>query len=107
MRAGAMRHKITIQQWGADSPPVNAAGEPSGTWSTHSIKWAEASMNLSREITEIGIQAVQRGTFKIWYDDTITHNMRIIYDSVTYEIEGISEIRNREGLEISVQALVD
>jgi len=102
-----MRHKITIQQWGADSPPVNAAGEPSGSWSTHLTVWAEVSLNLSREITEIGLQAVRRGTFKVWYDDTITHDMRITYDSITYEIEGITEIRNREGLEISAQALVD
>ena len=107
MRAGAMRHKITIQQWSADSPPVNAAGEPSGSWTTYKTVWAEATTSISREILEIGIQGVARATFRMWYDSGVTHDMRIVHDSITYEIEGINTIRNKEGLEIISQALID
>lgn len=106
MRSGRMRHKITIQQWAEDSPPVNAAGEPSGSWATYATPWAEMVETSGREILDSGLQGMADAVFRIWYDSGVTYKMRISYGS-TYEIVGLKTLGYNEGLEIAARAQVD
>lgn len=107
MRAGRMRHKITIQKWADDSPPVNSAGEPAGSWTTYARPWAEMIEESGRESLQSGFQGFSSAVFRIWYDSGVTYKMRISYDSKTYEIVGLKELGQKEGLEIAAQALVE
>ena len=107
MRAGRMRHQITVQQWAANSPPTNAAGEPSGSWATYAEPWAEMIETSGREILDSGLQGVADAIFRIWFDSGITYKMRISYNSLTYEIVGLKVLGYNEGLEIAARALVD
>jgi SPP1 family predicted phage head-tail adaptor len=91
--------KITIQ-----TPPTvkDAGGELTGSWTTFLKTYAklvDVSSNESKaEGTEV--MTVIR-MFIIRYKNTITSNMRILFDNKYWEITGIRQIGTNEFTEIS------
>jgi SPP1 family predicted phage head-tail adaptor len=105
---GKMDRLITIQQETADSPPQDATGEPSASWTTYAQHWAQKfDVGGKERWLPSGRQAEVNTVFRIYYDSGVTHAMRISLDSVTYDIQYINEIGRREGLEIRATARRD
>ena len=103
-----MNRRITIQELTADSPAQDTYGADSESWATHKKAWAERRDTGGAE-SYMGkaLQAEVTHIWRLWYDSTITHKMRIYYESVAYDIININELGHREGLEIYTKALVD
>lgn len=90
MRAGRLRHRITIQQYVTGSPQQKATGEPDGAWSTYATVWASvepvsgrepflAQAHLAEVTTKIGLR----------YRSGITSAMRVSFDSRIFDIKAI------------------
>ncbi|ECI4531672.1 head-tail adaptor [Salmonella enterica subsp. diarizonae] len=79
MRAGKMRHRITIQ---AANITRDAAGEPLHEWYDVATVWADVQSISSREYLSGGVESLKI-TNRIWtrYLPGITSDNRIIYSS--------------------------
>lgn len=95
MRSGKLNRKISIQQ------PVSAAKDAYGaevvTWSTLANVWASRQQLSGREyfaaqqeLSNIGIK------FRIRYRDDVEPKMRVVSDSLTYDIESVIDADDRE-----------
>lgn len=102
-RPTRMDKRITIQQWGADSPAQDGYGAPSGSWSTYAIRWAEKIDKSGREFFQGGTIGETICVFKVRYVDGLSYKMRISYDSEYYDIVGIAELGRRDTHEITVK----
>lgn len=102
MRAGHLRHRITVQQ-AATAP--NAYGEPIATWSTYLTAWASIEPASGREYQAAATQQ-QAVTHKVRmrYRDGVTPEMRIKFTDRTstdryFDIESVIEPQVR-GVEL-------
>ena len=100
MIPGRMNRKITIQEFGDDSPAFDSYGAPSGSWGTYTTLWAEKIEQKGREFFAGGVVGEGVVVWRIRYDSGITTKMRISYDSKYYDINSIVEIGFREGQEL-------
>ena len=94
MRAGKLRHRITIQQ---KAETLNAYGEPIYTWSTKAKVWASIEPASGREYIEGGRQA-QDVTHQVTmrHQTGITPEMRVSFvdrtnSTRTFDIERVLE----------------
>ena len=89
---GQRDRQITIQQEDAGTP--NDFGHTYSTWSTYSQPWAALLRSPQGEGTE-GDKKVSydRLTFQVEYDSGVTVAMRISYNSNTYQILSIEEVK--------------
>lgn len=105
--AGRMDRRITFQTF---TESADGAGEPVKTWAnlaSNPTVWAEV---LPLALTNRGggmevfdaeqILGLADTRFRIRYRSDITVEMRIVYASVNYDIESVSEIGRREGVDI-------
>ena len=99
MRAGRLRHRVTIQQLVAASPSQDAGGAPDESWADLVTVWGEVAPLKGREL--IAAQQVSSevtGTITIRYRSGITARMRAVYGSRNYDLLGVVNTfeRNRE-----------
>lgn len=86
MRAGMLRHQITIQ---SKSEARSAHGENADTWSEHATVWADVAPKAAKEGYEAD-QNVARITHEITIRalSTVTANMRVLFDSRYFYLTG-------------------
>ena len=99
MRAGKLRHRITIQQYALGSPQRNASGELDGSWTAYLTVSASVDPVSGREpwLAQAHLSEVSHKVH-IRYRAGITHDMRVLYGSRVFEIKAVLnfEERNRE-----------
>lgn len=90
MQSGKLRHRITIQQLVAGSPQQNAVGEPNVAWTDYLTVWASVDPVTGNE-PFLAQQHLSRVTSKIRmrYRSGITSDMRIRFNSVSYDIKAV------------------
>jgi SPP1 family predicted phage head-tail adaptor len=83
---------------------VDAYGQPVESFSTLASVWAKIEYKSEVEKFENEqLRAVSSIDFTIRYRTDITEQMRISYDSNTYQITGIAEIGRGEGLKLKTK----
>lgn len=102
--AGALDRRITLQE---RTDTRDAAGEPIPAWTTLDTVWAALIPLTGREQFEAQqVNAQRPAKFQIRYRDDVTETMRISWDGEVWDINGISQIGRREGLELTCTAAV-
>lgn len=105
MRAGRLRHRITIQQ---KSVSQDAYGEEDATWSTYLQTWASVEPLEGREYMEGRAQA-QAVSHRVLmrHRDGVTAEMRVLHGSRVLQIESVLNTRERdEELELMCREMV-
>lgn len=88
MRAGKLRHRITIQSKSTTSR--GTYGEEIITWGTYKQVWAELDPPKAREFfANKQTQTEITTRIRIRYLENIDNSMRIIYDGRTFDINAI------------------
>lgn len=104
MLAGSLDRRIVIQQ---RTDTRDAAGEPIPTWSVLDTVWAALEPLQGQELIEAQeTNAKRKARFRIRYRTDVTEKMRVVWDGETWDINAISEIGRRVGLELLVTAAV-
>lgn len=88
MRAGKLRHRVTIQQYVIGSPQQKPSGEPDGAWTALYTDIAAEWVTLSGRALFAAQEhhAEVRGTWRIRWRDGITAQMRVVHDGLYYNI---------------------
>lgn len=103
MQAGPLDRRITIQ---THTDTRDGAGEPVPAWTTLATVWANVLHLRGTEPFEGQQFNAQRVTvFTIRYRDDVDETMQVSFDGQTYDIEGISELGRRDGLELTTRVL--
>jgi len=101
MNIGKLDRYITLQ---SVSTSVDAYGQPVESFSTLANVWAKIEYKSEVEKFENEqLRAVSSIDFTIRYRTDVTQQMRISYNSETYQIIGISEIGRGEGLKLKTK----
>lgn len=98
MNVGTLNRRIRIEQATTED---DAYGEPIKTWAVFDHVWAEVLPLSARE--QFQAQQVNRDItlkIRIHYRSDLTEQMRLIFDGEYYDIQGITEIGFREGIEL-------
>jgi SPP1 family predicted phage head-tail adaptor len=93
MQAGALRHRIVIEQ---ATETQNALGEPIETWLPLAVVWASREDVTGREAyaaQQISADVTTRFTCRYmpFITDGLTAKMRIVSDEVAYDIASIAD----------------
>jgi len=97
MRAGRLRHRVIIQEPTAGTP--DAFNESTDTWSTFATVWAEVKpLNANENIRNEQVVMDATHIITIRHLSGITPDMRISFDSRTFNISSIINVfeRNKE-----------
>ncbi len=94
MRAGKLRHQITIQQ---NTPARNGKGEEIDSWSTFATRYAAVIPLTGREL----FNAQQRHAeaelrMELRYFSGVTTKMRVSWDSRLFDILHIANLDERD-----------
>lgn len=96
MRAGKLRHRVTIQQRSAASPTNHASGEKDASWGTYLTVWASVEPLTGRELfaaqqvnSEVNVRIRMR------YREGITHRMRVSFQGRIYDIVAVIDREER------------
>lgn len=101
MRAGRLRHLVTVQQLAAGSPQQKPTGEPDVAWAAYlSDIPAEISPVIGREFfaadqVQSKVDTKIRVRYEVGVTDGITASMRVLHGAVVYEIEAVMNVENR------------
>lgn len=94
VRARRLKHKITIQQV---TESQDSYGQPQETWATYAVRDAEILPATGTEyFTSQQVYSEKSVRFRLRYDNTvrqITTKMRVSYDSRTFDIESIINVK--------------
>jgi len=99
MKAGKLRHKVTIQSLVAGSPQQKPSGEPDTAWTDLLTCWASVEPLKGRELfaaqehhSEIEVRV------RIRYRSGLNAAMRVVFEGLYYNIAAIldPELRHRE-----------
>jgi SPP1 family predicted phage head-tail adaptor len=99
MRAGRLRHRITLQQLVAGSPQQKATGEPDESWVDYLETWASVEPLSGRELFAAQEHHSEITTrIRVRYRAGITAKMRVVFGQGIYNIHAIlnREMRNIE-----------
>lgn len=99
MRAGQLRHLLTIQQRQAGSPNKRPSGAPDESWTTFGTSYGAIEPLKGREFIEAqAVQARVDVRIRMRYLAGVTAAMRVSHNGVIYSIEAVinPELRNRE-----------
>ena len=93
MRAGSLRHRLTIQSVGST---LDDYGDLSNSWTTLATVWGAINPLSGRE-ESIGeeLKGVVTHLIKIRYKSGVTPNSRISFDSRTFQIESVKNWEER------------
>lgn len=105
MRAGELRHRVTVEQY---TETQNAVGEPVKTWSTYAV--LDAAINPLVGTERIQSAQVNANAFvqmTLRYYPGITPKMRVVAGGRTYQIASVVNVdeRNRELDLLTVETL--
>lgn len=104
MRAGRLDRLVTLQ---TRTLTRNAYGEQEETWATLAQVWAEKIDLKGREFVAAQQTSADVSTrWRIRFRDDVTVLNQLLVDGITYDINQVSEIGRREGLELFTQARV-
>ena len=96
MRAGELRHRVTIQQ---KSVTRNTFGEEVVTWQDVATVWAAIEPLRGREFFESQqVNAEVTTRIRIRYRPGITPTMRVVFGNRVFDIQAVINVdeRNRE-----------
>lgn len=98
MRAGRLRHRVTIQQ---NAPTQNSLGEPVDAWTTYATVYADIRPLRTRELVAGG-QVVAEVTTPIRIRRTsgVSAAMRVLHGSTVYSITGVLDFPERGEMEL-------
>lgn len=106
MRAGRLRHRVTIQQC---TETQNSYGEAVKEWTDYATVWASVEPAKGREFWESQqVNAEITGTVVMRYLAGVKSKMRVLYDGRVFEILAVinPDERNRE-LQLAVKEMVE
>lgn len=93
MKAGRLRHRITIQK---ATEAQDSTGQAVKTWSTFTRCWSEIVPLSGRELQAAqAISAEASHSIRIRHVDGITPKHRIAYGSRVFDINGITDTNER------------
>jgi SPP1 family predicted phage head-tail adaptor len=93
MEAGALRHKVIIQQ---PAEVTNSLGEITVSWSTFAIVWAEILPLSGREYwSSKQVNSEVTGKIRIRYKSGITPKMRVKYGTRIFNIEAVMNYQEK------------
>lgn len=85
MRAGTLRHRITIQS--VTETPRDAAGGVADTWGTYATAWASVEPLRGREFVEAAkVTAEVTHKITLRHRSGVTAKMRVSWDNRTFDI---------------------
>ena len=96
MRAGKLRHRITIEQ---NTPTRDALGAEVDSWSSFAVRWAAVEPLGGREFWDARrVNAERRVRFRLRYVVGVTPEMRVSFDGRVFDIQAVIDVeeRNRE-----------
>jgi SPP1 family predicted phage head-tail adaptor len=107
--ASGLDRRITIQE---KTVTRGASGGVTETWATYKTVWASKQDSFAplskREFYDSNQFIGERTTeFTIRHDSGVKYEMRISYDGLLYNIEGLVEVGRKEGLKIICTAMED
>jgi SPP1 family predicted phage head-tail adaptor len=89
LRAGQLRHRISIQSVGTT---YDAYGDLSDSWSTDATVWASVSpVSAKQEELASENTGVATHSVRIRYRSGITAHNRILFGSRVFQIEGVKD----------------
>lgn len=92
VRAGQLRHRITLQRKTTGSPTRTAMGAPDESWTDVATVWAAVRPLRSRERFLAQAAESQVDTeIEIRYRANITADMRAVHGTTIYSIEGVRD----------------
>jgi SPP1 family predicted phage head-tail adaptor len=88
VKAGSLRHRITIQSKSAGSPQQFPSGEPDESWSDYATSLPAEWITLSGNALFAAQQhhSEVRGIWRIRWKDGVTNRMRIVHNGLYYNI---------------------
>jgi len=93
LKAGDLRHRITIQQ---RSTSEDAVGQLLLTWTDVATTWAKVEQLAGRELmTASAERAENTARITIRYRSDLVEKMRILYGAIIYDITSVSDIEGR------------
>jgi len=96
MRAGKLDRRIVIQ---SKAVVRDAYGERTNIWSTFLTTWSRPVQKDGKEQTDDNNRTTSRMVhFRIRYNDTITRDMRVIWEGLYYKIGDIKELGREDGM---------
>ncbi|KKM90813.1 hypothetical protein LCGC14_1234850 [marine sediment metagenome] len=96
MRAGKLRHRVTIEVL---SSSQDAAGQETGAWSTFASRWASVQPLTGKELFSARqFHADITHRVRMWYLSGVVPKMRIAFDSRLFNIIYVrnADERNKE-----------
>lgn len=108
MFAGPLDRRIRLERFTSTTDPIS--GEQVKTWATlgpDKIFASHRRASARETLASAEIAAASSDVFEIRYDSAwadVSPLDRLIYEGVTHEIVGVSEIGRREGLRIDTVA---
>jgi len=110
MKAGDLRHRVTLQQLVTGSPQNTTAGEPDQAWGDVATVWAavEPLQGRALEAAQM-IQSEVTGRIRIRYRAGVTAAMRVSFDGRLYDIKAVvdPDERHRELVLYTAQGVND
>lgn len=102
MRAGKLRHRVTIQQRLAGSPQRTPTGAPDTSWSDVATVWASIDTLRGRELIEAqAVQSRLEVRIRLRYRAGLTAAMRIVHGTDIYNIEAVID-REQQHVELEL-----
>lgn len=100
MRAGSLRHEITIER---SVDYVRPSGDVGQVWEQIGCLRAELRQNTANEFLNGTLEGTsQKAVFVVRWNDRIKVGDRILHDGKTWQIVGLEEVGVKRGLEIMV-----
>lgn len=101
-KIGRLDRIITIEQ---GSPTIDSARQETLTWSTYSTPWAAKMDGGGKEAIDAGRETdFSKVVFTIRYDSGVNQKMRVLYNSIYYDIIQLNEIGRERFLEIITES---
>jgi SPP1 family predicted phage head-tail adaptor len=108
MPAGARNRRIRIER---SVPTVNTLNEQVPNWLLLARVWAEKlDVSDSERVRSAEVSAEITSRFRIKWSslvEDVNPRDRVVYNNQVYNIVGVKEIGNRDGVEISAEARAD
>lgn len=93
MRAGQLRHRVTIQQF---TQTQNEYGEIVEGWTTFATVWAAVEPLRGREFWDAQqLNAEVTARIRLRYLSGVGPTMRVVYDGRTFEVDSVIDVDER------------
>ncbi|WP_297775609.1 phage head closure protein [uncultured Roseovarius sp.] len=105
MRSGKLVHVIEVHR---ATTTVNAAGTPTQNWTQVAVLRAEVVERATQDFLEnAGEISTARTVFRTRFLDGLLTTDRIAFDGQTFEVEEVTRIGRRTGLEIRCREVAE